>query len=192
MLHSDVIGQRPNLTSDYPRAFRFAKRCPGSRGGCPLLGWSLRRFPPTPRGRWRGRFAARRLAWVVDWAFRRGRRLGVPFPSSFVGRPGPPSIVHRKKDGFPRRPVGPPRNDKGSGLSLRGAKRRGNPHPPSPRLPCVKGAVSRRLTEGLSGVAVHFGDDLCSDSHPSLTPAGANTPRCAAGLGGCDSFPVSS
>ena len=85
---------------------------------------------------------------------------------------------HRKKDGFPRRPVGPSRNDKGSGLSLRGAKRRGNPHPPSPRLPCVKGAVSRRLTEGLSGVAGHFGDDLCSDSYPPLATA-PQTLRCA-------------
>ena len=64
--------------------------------------------------------------------------LGVPFPSSFVRRPEPPSIV--KKDGFPRRPVGPPRNDKGLGLSLRGAKRRGNPRPRPQRLPCAKGA----------------------------------------------------
>ncbi len=34
------------------------------------------------------------------------------------------------------------------------------------RLPCVKGAGSRRLTEGLSGVDGLFGDDLCRDSHP--------------------------
>ena len=164
MLHSEVIGQRPNLTSDYPRAFRFAKRCPGSRGGCPLLGWSLRRFPPTPRGRWRGRFAARRLAWVVDWAFRRGRRLGVPFPSSFVGRPGPPSIVHRKKDGFPRRPVGPPRNDQDCHCEERSDAAIRIPRPL--RLPCAKGTVSRRLTEGLSGVAGPFWGNPCSDSHP--------------------------
>ena len=83
------------MTSCSFRAFRFAKRCPGSRGGLPLLGWSLRRFPPIPRSRGRGRFAARRLAWVINWAFRRARRLGVPFPSSFVGRPKPPSIVKR-------------------------------------------------------------------------------------------------
>ena len=31
VLHSEVIGQRPNLTSDSFRAFRFAKRC---LGGC--------------------------------------------------------------------------------------------------------------------------------------------------------------
>ena len=73
VLHSLLIGQRPDLTSCYLRAFRFAKRCPGSRGAVPLLGWPLRRFPPIPHGRGRGRFAARRLVWVVDWAFRRGR-----------------------------------------------------------------------------------------------------------------------
>ena len=75
VLHSEGIGQRSNLTSCAFRAFRFAKRCPGGRGAVPLLGWSLRRFPPIPHGRGRGRFAARRLVWVVDWAFRRGRRL---------------------------------------------------------------------------------------------------------------------
>ena len=36
MLNKEVIGQKPNLTSDYPRAFRFAKRCPGSRGRLPF------------------------------------------------------------------------------------------------------------------------------------------------------------
>ena len=75
VLNKEVIGQRPNLTSCSFRAFRFAKRCPGSRGAVPLLGWPLRRFPPIPCVRGRGRFAARRLVWVVDWAFRRGRRL---------------------------------------------------------------------------------------------------------------------
>ena len=75
VLHSLLIGQRPDLTSCYLRAFRFAKRCRGGRGGGPLWGWFLRRFPPIPRPRGRGRFAARRLAWVVDRAFRRGRRL---------------------------------------------------------------------------------------------------------------------
>ena len=80
---------------------------------------------------------------------------------------GGPSPVHRKKDGFPRRPVGPPRNDKGSGLSLRGAKRRGNPHPPSSKAPLCKGSwYGVAVTEGLSGVDRHFGDDLCRDSHP--------------------------
>ena len=37
MLHSEVIGQRLNLTSDSFRAFRFAKRCLGGRGGGPFL-----------------------------------------------------------------------------------------------------------------------------------------------------------
>ena len=45
--------------------------------------------------------------------------------------PEPPSPAPTQKSGFPRRPSGPPRNDKGFGLSLRGAKRRGNPHPSS-------------------------------------------------------------
>ena len=51
VLHSEGIGQRLNLTSCSFRAFRFAKRCPGGRGAVPLLGWSLRRFPPIPRVR---------------------------------------------------------------------------------------------------------------------------------------------
>ena len=37
MLHSGGVGQKSNLTSDYPRAFRFAKRCLGGRGGVPLF-----------------------------------------------------------------------------------------------------------------------------------------------------------
>ena len=99
VLHSEGIGQRLNLTSCSFRAFRFAKRCPGSRG-------------------WKGRI------------------------------------------------------------------------PPSLRLPCVKGAVSRRLTEGLSGVDGYFGDGLCRDSHPSLATAGAHASLCAAGLGDRWGFPV--
>ena len=51
VLHSEVVGQNPNLTSDSFRAFRFAKRCPGSRGAVPLLGWPLRRFSLAPRDR---------------------------------------------------------------------------------------------------------------------------------------------
>ena len=35
VLHFEDIGQNLNLTSYYPRAFRFAKRCPGSRGAVP-------------------------------------------------------------------------------------------------------------------------------------------------------------
>ena len=37
VLHSSVIGQRPNLTSSSFRAFCFAKRCLGGRGGLPLF-----------------------------------------------------------------------------------------------------------------------------------------------------------
>ena len=35
VLHSSLIGQRPDLTSCYLRAFRFAKRCPGNCGSSP-------------------------------------------------------------------------------------------------------------------------------------------------------------
>ena len=42
-----------------------------------------------------------------------------------------------------------------------GADDPGGPNPRLPRLPCVKGAVARRATEGLSGVAGPFGGDLC-------------------------------
>ena len=139
VLNKEVIGQNLNLTSCSFRAFRFAKRCPGGRGAVPLLGWPLRRFPPIPRPRWRGRFVARRLAWVVDWAFRRARRLGVPFPSSFVGRPEPPSIV--KRTDSHGQCAHWPRNDR-KPLSLRGGPqgRRGDPHPPSPKAPLCKGS----------------------------------------------------
>ena len=62
---------------------------------------------------------------------------------------------------------------------MRGAKRRGNPHPPSPKAPLCKGSCHGfAVTEGLPGVAGYFGDDLCSDSRPSLATA-AHTLRCA-------------
>ena len=115
----------------------------------------MRRFPPIPRGRGRGRSAARRLAWVVNWAFRRGRR---------PRRPEPPSIVKRTDSH-----VGP--------LGLLGMTKDQDCHceersdaairiPRPLRLPCAKGTVSRRLTEGLSGVAGPFWGNPCSDSHP--------------------------
>ena len=133
MLHSSVVGQNLNLTSCSFRAFRFAKRCPGGRGGAvPLLGWFLRRFPPIPRGRGRGRSAARRLAWVVNWAFRRGRR---------PRRPEPPSIVKRTDSHV--QCAHWPRNDRNP-LSLRGG-----PGPtqqsasPVPKAPLWKGGRLR-------------------------------------------------
>ena len=36
VLHNSLVGQRLNLTSSSFRAFRFAKRCPGSRGRLPF------------------------------------------------------------------------------------------------------------------------------------------------------------
>ena len=47
------------------------------------------------------------------------------------------------------------------GIPSVGADDPGGPTPRPPRLPCVKGAVARRATEGLSGVDGPFGGDLC-------------------------------
>ena len=131
-----------------------------------------RRMAPALRGIPRGAVGHDDLTDAPNFGTKFGRRRPCP-------RYGGPLPVHRKKDGFPRRPVGPPRNDKGSGLSLRGAKRRGNPHPPSPKAPLCKGSWHGfAVTEGLSEVAGHFGDALCSDFHPFLATA-AQTLRCA-------------
>ena len=48
VLHSEVIGQRSNLTSCSFRAFRFAKRCLGGRGGGPPFGMVLASIPTPP------------------------------------------------------------------------------------------------------------------------------------------------
>ena len=84
VLHSEVIGQKSNLTSS---SFRAQSAASAVAEAAPLLGWSLRRFPPIPRNRGRGRFAARRLAWVVDWAFRRGRCPHRPVAGASVDLP---------------------------------------------------------------------------------------------------------
>ena len=112
MLHSEVIGQKPNLTSCSFRAFRFAKRCPGSRGSLSLFDGSSADSRPFLAAAGAGAsLRAGWLGWLIGLSLLSvgADDLGVPFPSSFVRRPEPPSIV--KKDGFPRRPVGPPRND---------------------------------------------------------------------------------
>ena len=50
VLNKEVIGQNLNLTSYSFRAFRFAKRCPGSRGGLPATTRRGRRLGgPNPR-----------------------------------------------------------------------------------------------------------------------------------------------
>ena len=48
VLHSEGIGQRPNLTSCSFRAFRFAKRCLGGCGGGPPFGMVLASIPAHP------------------------------------------------------------------------------------------------------------------------------------------------
>ena len=85
-------------------------------------------------------------------------------PSVGADDPAARTPVHRKKDGFPRRPVGPPRNDQDCHCEERSDAAIRIPRPL--RLPCAKGTVSRRLTEGLSGVAGPFWGNPCSDSHP--------------------------
>ena len=111
VLHSEGIGQRSNLTSCSFRAFRFAKRCRGGRGGLPLFD---------------GLCADSRLllgmtenACHCEEARRADAAIRIPRPQ---------------------------------------------------RLPCVKGAVSRRLTEGLSEVDGPFGGALCRDPRPFLPP----------------------
>ena len=48
VLNKEVIGQRPNLTSCSFRAFRFAKRCLGGRGGGPPFGMAFAPIPAHP------------------------------------------------------------------------------------------------------------------------------------------------
>ena len=141
MLHNSVIGQNLNLTSCSFRAFRFAKRCPGGRGAVPLLGWSLRRFPPIPRGRWRGRFAARRLAWVVDRAFRRGRRGWGAAIANQISCRNLGRWLWRSASPVPKAPL------------------------------CKGSCHGFAVTEGLSGVDGPFWVDLCSDFSSFLPSA---------------------
>ena len=55
---------------------------------------------------------------------------------------------------------------------------------PRPEAPLCKGSCHGfAVTEGLPGVAGYFGDDLCSDSRPSLAHAGAGASLRARWLG---------
>ena len=131
VLHSEGIGQRSNLTSCSFRAFRFAKRCRGGRGGLPLfdgLCADSRLLLVTAAQTLR----CASLAWVVAAAiplFRRGRRPRRPEPLSIVKR----TDSHGQCAHWPR-------NDR-KRLSLRGGPqgRRGNPHP-RPKAPLCKGS----------------------------------------------------
>ena len=127
---------------------------------------------------------------MINWAFRRARRLGVPFPSSFVGRPEPPSIV--KRTDSHGQCAHWPRNDR-KRLSLRGGPtgRRAYGVATANQIlsqnlgrwlrrsasPVPKGSLVQRelarpkaVTEGLLNVDGPFEDDLCRDSTPSSHP----------------------
>ena len=87
VLHSEVIGQKSNLTSCSFRAFRFAKRCLGSRSGFLFDGLCVDPHPSLATAAQTLRSAP--LARVVAETYpspRRGRR---------PQRPEPPSIVKR-------------------------------------------------------------------------------------------------
>ena len=58
VLHSEVIGQRPNLTSD---SFRAQSVPPALAAAIPLVGYFLLLFSPIPRPRRRKRSAVRQL-----------------------------------------------------------------------------------------------------------------------------------
>ena len=98
-------GKPLNLTSSSSRAFRFAKRFPGTRGDHPPFGTLFtpiftRPSPPPPQA-----LRCAPLPRVVDETPRtprRARRPGVPLPrlSSFVSRPNVPRPPPR---GFQRR-----------------------------------------------------------------------------------------
>ena len=62
VLHSSVIGQNPNLTSDSFRAFRFAKRCLGGRGGGPSFDGLCADFRPSLAAA--GADASLRAGWL--------------------------------------------------------------------------------------------------------------------------------
>ena len=133
MLHSEVVGQRPNLTSGYLRAFRFAKRCLGSRSGFLFDGLCVDPHPSLATAAQTLRSAP--LARVVAETYpspRRGRR---------PQRPEPPSIV--KKTDSHVQCAHWPRNDRNP-LSLRGG-----PGPtqqsasPVPKAPLWKGGRLR-------------------------------------------------
>ena len=94
-------------------------------------------------GSFRAQSAAREVA-AVPASFRRGRCL--------------------------HRPVGPPRNDKGLGLSLRGAKRRGNPHPRP------KGSLVQRELSPV-GADAHIGP-LLGTTSAAPVGRGDHTPPC--------------
>ena len=69
MLYSQVVGQRLNLTSASFRAFRFAKRCPGGRGGGPPFGMVFASIPAHPSRPLAQTLRCAPLARVVDGTF---------------------------------------------------------------------------------------------------------------------------
>ena len=80
VLHSQVIGQKPNLTSDSFRAFRSAKRCLGGRGGVPLFDGLCGDFRPSLAAA--GADASLRAGWL-------GWLIGLSVGADDLGGPNP-------------------------------------------------------------------------------------------------------
>ena len=90
MLHSEVIGQKPNLTSCSFRAFRFAKRCPGSRGSLSLFDGSSADSRPFLAAAGAG--ASLRAGWL-------GWLIGLSVGADDLGGPNPrPSSIVKRTD----------------------------------------------------------------------------------------------
>ena len=81
VLNKEVIGQNLNLTSYSFRAFRFAKRCPGGRGGGPPFGMVLASIPAHPLAP-AGADASLRAGWL-------GWLIGLSVGADDLGGPNP-------------------------------------------------------------------------------------------------------
>ena len=96
VLHSEGIGQRPNLTSCSFRAFRFAKRCPGSRGAVPF--WDGPCADSRPSLAAAGSDASLRagwLGWLIGLSVGADAAIRIPRPQRLPCAKG---AVSRKAD----------------------------------------------------------------------------------------------
>ena len=91
VLHSEVVGQKPNLTSYYLRAFRFAKRCLGGRRGGPPFGDGSC-VDSRPSLAAAGADASLRAGWL-------GWLIGLSVGADDLGGPNPrPSSIVKRTD----------------------------------------------------------------------------------------------
>ena len=96
VLHSEVIGQKSNLTSCSFRAFRFAKRCPGSRGAVPF--WDGPCADSRPSLAAAGSDASLRagwLGWLIGLSVGADAAIRIPRPQRLPCAKG---AVSRKAD----------------------------------------------------------------------------------------------